>query len=319
VEPKSHEAKQSAHPRLLSLDALRGADMLCIVGFDQIIHAAPPTESWLHRQFTHVPWDGFHFYDLVFPLLLFLIGVSLSYSLSSREELQSRSVIYRHIAQCAAILLFFGILINGKLLTYDPSQFQLTYSVLQVLAIGYVVASLLVLHCNIRQQIIATAALLIGYWFLMTLVPGHQIGVYATGANFGDWLNDLILGEWQKRWRFGWILQSLTYGANAMIGVLAGHLLRSQIERKTLALLALGVGSLLLGWLGCFSFSACRRTLEFVSTGPLGKARLPMRNSSYFAYSRKRKRATSFSRRRVKPCLVSPLDGTLDKMIAIAA
>jgi predicted acyltransferase len=113
----------------------------------------------------------------------------------------------------------------------------------------------MVLHLSVRQQVVGTAALLVGYWLLMTFVPvpGHQVGVYAPGVNFGDWLNDQILGDWQKRWRFGWILQTMTYGANAMMGVLAGHVLRSRLERKTLALVAFGLAALIVGWVGGFS------------------------------------------------------------------
>jgi len=49
--------------------------------------------------------------------------------------------------------------------------------------------------------------------------PGHVVGVYKPGANFGGWPNDLVLARFQGQWRFGWILQTLNNGASAMLGV----------------------------------------------------------------------------------------------------
>ena len=68
--------------RILSLDALRGFDMFWIIGADVLASSVlglVGTESAkrLASQLEHVPWEGFHFYDLVFPLFLFMVGCSL--------------------------------------------------------------------------------------------------------------------------------------------------------------------------------------------------------------------------------------------------
>lgn len=243
--------------RLASLDALRGFDMFCIVGGTQIVRSLVnasglPSLAWLPTQFEHVPWEGFRFIDLIFPLFLFMIGVSIPYALGKRLARGDRlRQIYSHIFLRVLILFTFGLMINGRLLTYDIQKIQI-YSVLQMLAFGYAVAAVCFLHLRWRWQVAATVLMLVGYWALLAFVPGpgHVIGVVAPHCNVGDWLNDWILGErWQGQFRFGWILAILGHAATAMLGVFAGQLLRSErtARSKLLWLVGLGAGCLLAG------------------------------------------------------------------------
>src|ERR1035437_9621556 len=68
--------------RLMSVDALRGFDMFWIIGADSLVYAlsrmtqSRPT-SFLADQLDHAEWEGFHFYDMIFPLFVFIVGVSL--------------------------------------------------------------------------------------------------------------------------------------------------------------------------------------------------------------------------------------------------
>src|SRR5262245_31154298 len=70
--------------RIMSIDALRGIDMFFIVGMEEVFESLsemfPMTPS-LNDRLQHAPWAGFHFYDLIFPLFAFIIGVSLVFSL----------------------------------------------------------------------------------------------------------------------------------------------------------------------------------------------------------------------------------------------
>ena len=71
--------------RLYSLDALRGFDMFWIMGAEEIVHTmatATGNSFWqgFSTQLTHPDWNGFHFYDLIFPLFLFIAGVATPYS-----------------------------------------------------------------------------------------------------------------------------------------------------------------------------------------------------------------------------------------------
>src|SRR5437016_11336461 len=77
--------------RLMSLDALRGFDMFWIVGGEEIVHAlykglpCAPLRV-LDRQMDHKPWAGVAFYDLIFPLFVFIVGASMVFSLSRTIE-----------------------------------------------------------------------------------------------------------------------------------------------------------------------------------------------------------------------------------------
>lgn len=234
----------------MSLDALRGFDMLWIIGGDMVLRsivkaADNPKLEWIPEQLTHVKWDGFHFIDLIFPLFLFMIGVAIPYSLGKRLALgDSLAKIYRRILLRVAILVVLGMMVNGGLLTYDPKQFELTYSVLQMLALGYLVASVLFLSLHLPWQIAATAAMLIGYWALLAFVPGpgHEIGMFKPGCNLGDWITDALVGKWRGQ-QVGWVLGILGHASTDMLGVFAGQILRSSQTngRKVLWLVALGV------------------------------------------------------------------------------
>src|SRR5215470_13759873 len=77
--------------RLFSLDALRGFDMFWIMGAEEIVHGLAKTTGspfWegFSNQLTHPAWNGFHFYDLIFPLFLFIAGVATPYSVGRELE-----------------------------------------------------------------------------------------------------------------------------------------------------------------------------------------------------------------------------------------
>jgi predicted acyltransferase len=262
--------------RLASLDVLRGMDMFCIIGGDMVVGSlARAINQDLSRvlpvplarivraipeQLAHVEWEGFHFIDLVFPLFLFLIGVAIPFSMAKRVARGDRRVrIYGHVVVRVAVLVVLGMMVNGNLLSYNVHKFQITYSVLQMLALGYLVASVLYLNLRIAGRVVATLGMLIAYWALLAFVPGpgHQIGVFQPGCNLGDWLNDWILGDLQGTWRFGWILGILGHASTAMLGVFAGELLRSRYSdgRKVVLLAVLGLVCLFGGlfWSGWFA------------------------------------------------------------------
>lgn len=255
--------------RMMCIDAMRGFDMFWIIGADDVVRALTNNShnhfmQMLGGQFDHVVWDGCHFYDLIFPVFLFIIGVSMPFSFSNRlARGDSKASIYRHVFTRVAVLVLLGSVINGNVLSLNVHEFTASYSVLMVLALGYLVASLILLNMNLRWQIITTMGLIVLYWALMDYVPvpGHVVGIYKPGLNLGDWLNNFVLGRLQGPWHNGWILQSMTNGATAMLGVFAGHLLRSRKteKRKLLWLLTMGVACLAVGWTWSFWFPIIKR------------------------------------------------------------
>lgn len=248
--------------RLESLDALRGFDMFWIVGGSAMVQAvlAGNSSPWavcIRGQFQHPEWEGFRFFDLIMPLFLFMIGVSMPYSMGKRLERGDRKwLVFRHVLVRVVVLSVLGMMVNGKLLTYDPRQFQITYSVLQVLALGYLVASVVMLTVPSRWRLAVAAGLIAAYWLIQTFgpAPTHVVGSYAPGTTWGDWLNERLLGDWQGPWRRPWIVSMTTYGATALLGVFAGQVLRSPGSHasKLRTLVVLGVVCLAAGWVGSY-------------------------------------------------------------------
>ena len=257
-QPVANGQPAARSSRLASLDVLRGLDMFWIVGGGQMVAAAAKASgqswlAWVPVQMSHVAWDGFHFYDLIFPLFLFMIGVAIPYALGKRlQRGDSRASIYGHLIFRVIVMIVLGMMVNGSLLTFDPKKFELTYSVLQMLALGYFVAAVLFLNLGLRDQIIATAAMLLGYWALLAFVPGpgHVIGQFREGCNMGDWVTEYLFGKWRGQ-QIGWVIGILGHASTAMLGVFAGHLLRSGLNawKKLRWLVVLGVSCLAAGFI----------------------------------------------------------------------
>ena len=112
--------KHNTPKRLLSLDALRGFDMLFIMGLAGLITniaALTPdcaVAQWFALQMKHVVWDGFAHHDTIFPLFLFIAGVSFPFSLSKQiDSGASHRDIVLKILRRAATLILLGVLYNG--------------------------------------------------------------------------------------------------------------------------------------------------------------------------------------------------------------
>ncbi len=252
--------------RVASIDALRGFDMFWIAGGESIIHALykvwpGATTRVLDTQFEHVPWAGFHFYDLIFPLFLFVVGVVLPFSLTRRvEEGADRGHLYRHVFQRFLLLFLFGLIYNG-LLDFNIHTLRRP-GVLQRIAISYFVAALVVMNTKIRGQAIVAGSILIAYWAIMKLVPvpGVGAGVLTPEHNLAGYLDRLIIPFRFCCYTFGdneGLLSTLPAISTCLLGVLAGHWLRSgkySPNRKVLGLVAAGIVSLVVAWVWSFNF-----------------------------------------------------------------
>ena len=260
--------------RLLSLDALRGFDMFWLLGGEQIVHglcagAAAGTFAWtLEQQFEHVEWSGFHFYDFIFPLFLFLIGVAIPLSVDKRlARGDTRGRILRHafLRFCGMVLI--GFFTTGSLHSWNIQKMGLSYSVLMMLGFGYLIALLLVLYTSLRTQIFTTAGILVGYWALQMFVPvpGHEPGVFKPGGIFSDWVYDHSVGLLSKPWKSqygrGFPITLWTHGATAMLGVFGARILQSSWDnrRKLKWFLVAGACCLLAGWLWSLNLPIVKR------------------------------------------------------------
>jgi predicted acyltransferase len=243
--------------RLLSLDALRGFDMLWIVGADAVGGAfehlrGGAVTRFLAHEFGHSDWEGFTFYDLIFPLFVFMVGVAITFSLDRLVEQSGRSAALRRILRRSLVMYLLGLLFYGGM-AHGYAQIRLL-GVLQRLALCYAITSVLYLYLRPRAILSIGVALLVGYWALLTFVPvpGFGAGDYAHGHNLANWIDRryLPLKLWYGDYDPEGLLSTLPAIASCILGVAAGWIVRDP-KRTPLAkvgwLVAVGLLLCLLG------------------------------------------------------------------------
>jgi predicted acyltransferase len=170
--------RAAASQRLMSVDALRGFDMFWIIGAGSLVTAlnrmsqTGPTR-FLANQLEHADWEGFRFYDLIFPLFLFLVGVSTVFSLSKLIDQGGRSEALRRVIRRGILLFVIGIIYSGGFTNSWPNMRLM--GVLNRIALAYLFGGLLFCFFKPRALVAICAGLLIGYWALMTFVPIRDI------------------------------------------------------------------------------------------------------------------------------------------------
>jgi predicted acyltransferase len=244
--------------RLVSLDALRGFDMFWITGGAGILMGLgkviqrPLFDKFL-EQFNHVPWEGLHFEDLIWPLFMFIMGAAIPISLTKRraQGASDRSLLL-HAVRRAIIMFCLGTITQGNLLLFDLSRFRPCYSVLHGLAAGYLIATVVALKVKAKWHAATIGAFLLVYWAMIMLipVPGVGAGVLTPQGNVATCVDQWVLG----RFHYGentWFLSYLGFGASVLLGVLAGQILMAggAARTKVLRLVGAGVVSLAAGLL----------------------------------------------------------------------
>jgi len=251
--------RATVSPRLVSLDALRGFDMCCILGLTAAVEAVlgrflpqSPLTAGLKTQFAHVDWAGLHFEDLIFPLFLFISGAAMAFSVPRRLEREGRATVIRHLIVRALVIFALGVIYSGGLSRgWDQVRWL---GVIQRIGIASAVAGLLSIWLDVRGLAIATAVLLVGYWLLLSFVPVPGIGAgdFAEGRNLTNYLDSIWLpgrkydGDHDPEG----ILSTLPAIGTALLGLLAGNWLSRDMEprRKVGGLLLVGVALLAAGW-----------------------------------------------------------------------
>ena len=187
--------------RLYSLDALRGFDMFWIMGGERIFHAlskATDNPFWnsIAHQFSHPDWNGFRFYDLIFPLFLFIAGVATPYSVGRQlEKGVSRQKLLWRVIKRGLILVLLGIIYNNGLSIQPISEMRFG-SVLGRIGLAYMFANIIYLYTpKQRNQIIWTGSLLLGYWIILlcTSAPGFPAGDLTIEGNFASYMDRLLV------------------------------------------------------------------------------------------------------------------------------
>ena len=241
-----------------SLDTLRGFDMAMLVGGCAILSALADATNmaWvdaLEKQVHHVSWEGFRFYDLIFPLFMFISGAAIPYGITSKLEkgIPSR-VLFKKILWRFIVLVIFGIIYNGA----TRSGFtDLRYaSVLGQIGFGYFFAALIFLYVRRPGRIVLwltgiMAAVAVLHLFIPA--PGYGAGSFEKGANLSAWLDQLLIPGRLHNETFDpeGVLCMVSAVAVTLMGGLSGYVIRSlngSMQKKALWLALGGVLAIVL-------------------------------------------------------------------------
>lgn len=228
---------KSLTSRVLSVDALRGFDMFWIVGADHLARALgkvsdQPVAQAFAGQLKHVRWDGFVFYDLIFPLFVFLLGMSTVFSLPKYVEEHGKKAAYLHVLRRFAILFLLGAFRDAGLA--DLAHESPFSGVLQRMAWCYLGAALIFMNVRLKGMVAIFFSILIGYWILVCFVPHPDLGAAATtlkqGENFVDWFDHKFLpmkedGQYSES---EGLLSTIPAVATALLGIFAALILRDK-------------------------------------------------------------------------------------------
>jgi predicted acyltransferase len=220
-----NQPEREAPARLLSLDAFRGITMLLMV----LVNNAGGTQSY--GQLRHSAWNGWTLTDTVFPSFVWIAGVAITLALGRRLEAgESPRKLLKIVFRRSVVIYFLGLLV------YAFPHFSLSHQrllgVLQRIAICYFFASLIYLYTGIRGQIVWIVFLFAAYWLMMAFidVPGYGAGNLSVEGNFAHYIDRIVLGEHNYRATKTWdpegIVSTLPAIGTALLGVMAGHILR---------------------------------------------------------------------------------------------
>lgn len=244
--------------RLLSIDTLRGMDMLLITGLSTLILSlcnlfSGGADSWLAAQMRHADWNGLTIMDMVFPTFLFIAGLSFPFSYArQREQGRTSWQIHRKIFIRCLVLILLGIVYNGFFNFNFPQRYA---SVLGRIGLAWMFAALLYVHCKRVPRLVIAAVLLLGYGLLIALVAAPDAPAGAGPLTQDGCLNgyiDRILlpgkcyyGNFDPEGLLGVIPATVT----AMLGMFTGEFVRVPEERVSggrKTLLMLGAAAVLI-------------------------------------------------------------------------
>jgi predicted acyltransferase len=240
--------------RLVSLDAFRG---LTIAGM--ILVNNPGTWGAIYDPLEHAAWHGWTPTDFVFPFFLFIVGVSITLALARRAEAGGpKRDLYVKILRRTLIIFALGLFLSG--FPFDNLSALRIPGVLQRIAVCYFFASLIFLHTSWRTQALITAALLVFYWLLLTLVaaPGFAAGDLSMEGSLASYVDRTLLAghTWKPLYDPEGLLSTIPAIATTLCGVLTGHLLRSRQSpvEKVAAMFVAGAACVVIGWAWNFWF-----------------------------------------------------------------
>lgn len=266
----------------MSLDALRGFDMLFISGLSGLIMAIcnlfpDGDQMWLHETMKHASWNGLTQHDTIFPLFLFIAGVSFPFSYAKQlNNGMSRKGIYWKIIKRTLILIFLGMVYNGFFkLDFDNMR---VCSVLGRIGLAWGAAAILFINFKPMTRVIISVATLIGYWLVVGFIPAPDVpggDPLSMEGTIVGWIDRMITpgslisndGKFDPEGLFSTLPAIVT----AMLGMFTGEFLRipeSKIDgtKKSgyMGLVSLGLLAVGLLWSTVFPLNKMLWTSSYV-------------------------------------------------------
>ena len=186
--------------RLESLDALRGFDMFWIMGGAGIFTGLSKLTGWgvletWDKQLSHVPWDGFAFYDMIFPLFLFMAGISFPFSIQKfYSKGGTKTNQYKKIIKRGLLLVLLGFIYNG-ILKFEFENFRYA-SVLGRIGLAWMFAALIFINTKTISRVIWCFGLLISYWLVTVFISAPDYpdaGRFTAEGNIACYIDRILL------------------------------------------------------------------------------------------------------------------------------
>jgi predicted acyltransferase len=228
------------------VDAVRG---LAIVGM-VLVNAAPPTNS-IYAPLVHAPWHGWTLADTIFPLFLFIVGLSITFSLKPGDA--GPATYWRIVRR--SVVLFAISLALANFPYYELHKLAVTGTLTHIAAC-YLVVALLYLHTGWRVQVALIVAIWLSHWAVLAFleVPGFGAGDLTPAGNASRYVDQLLLGPHSRSFdpddiEPSGVLAMFSAITTTTIGLLTGRWLRSRAElaAKIGALFTAGFALLVLG------------------------------------------------------------------------
>lgn len=234
-----------------------------------IIANNPGDTANVYSALIHSHWHGWTAADFIFPIFLFLVGVSVALAIH-RETLPPKKRLWSRAAKRAGLLFLLGLFING--FPYFNLDSLRIPGVLQRIAVVYLATLWLHLRLGRRGLLTVIAGILIGYWLLWAFVPVPGLGFPTLDYeyNLEGWLDQMLMRghiwEYDTTWDPEGILSTIPCIALALLGVQAGRWLQAKEGPDTWSIFALGLALHLggLAWDVWFPINKIITTSSFI-------------------------------------------------------
>jgi len=240
----------SPQQRLVSLDAYRGITMFLLIAESALIYRGLlelyPEGTWLHGffiQFTHHPWNGLRFWDLIQPFFMFIVGVAMPFSLNRRlAQSEDRKKVTQHILRRCLLLFLFG---TGLHCFYSKALVFELWNVLTQLSFT-ILFTYLFIKKPFKVQLLVSVGLLVLTEVLFRIYQPES--PFVKGENFGSFTDMLLMGKINNG---GWVaINCIPTAAHTLWGAMCGNYLLSykSSTNKIRAFAVAGLVGLLIGY-----------------------------------------------------------------------